>query len=109
MREQGQALKYISDAALGYWKIDVLVGVEQSAIRDGDAARVGLAEAGYAIQQSRLTRSGGAEENREAGGGLEFDFEDEALGLRSEVLAELRVKLPDSRFVGARFGLPRLG
>ncbi len=108
MRKQSQALKDVPDVALGHREIYVLCGIEQDAVADGDASGVRLGQAGNAIEQGCLARSGGAEQDGEARRRLEFNFQVELMGLRREALVESRVEQREG-FPASFFGWPRLG
>ena len=77
--EQGEALKNVSDTALGGREIDSFACVEEDAAPESDSSRVWRGESGDAVEQRCLSGARRAEEDGESGRRLKVDIEGERL------------------------------
>jgi len=93
MREQGQRLKDIGQFAALRWERESAGSVEETFFAQADFPRVGLLQAGDAIEQRGFSRAGRAEQDGEARRESCSDIEEERLpGVRAELFADLNAQ-----------------
>ena len=77
VRKERELLDHVPDVPLLDHEVDARSSIEQDAVSDGNPARIGSRQARQAAEHGRLSGSGGAKENGDAGRRRERDLQRE--------------------------------